>query len=215
MINLTELGFQQGMIGETVVTTFDTNRNPNAAPMGVVIEANEQLCIRPYLTSATFKNIRTNRCAVVNLTSNPKIFYETAFKEKKVNKNAVLFEEAETIDAPRLKFADAIIEVVVVKQNFFNSERAEILCNVKYVKALNILPTVYCRAQFATIEAIIHSTRIEAFINGNDQQKKEAYHLLELINIFGNIVNRTAPNSIYSEIMSDLIKRIDLWRNKS
>ena len=77
------------------------------------------------------------------------------------------------------------------------------------------MPIVYCRAQFATIEAIIHSTRIEAFINGNNQQKKEAYDLLELVNICEEIVNRTAPNSIYSKIMNQLIQKIDLWRNKS
>ncbi len=217
MIKLTDLGFQQNIIGETIVTTFDSNRNPNAAPMGIVIKGNEQLLIRPYLTSSTFQNLRKKGYAVVNLTSDPKIFYQTAFKNKNsdITKFGVLFEEAETIDAPRLKIADAVIEVAVAKHDLLNLERAEILCNVKYVKASNILPVVYCRAKFATIEAIIHLTRIEAFINGNDQQKREAYHLLELVNICENIVHRTAPNSVYSEIMNDLIKRINLWRNKS
>lgn len=216
MIKLTDLGFQQDIIGETVVTTFDSNRNPNAAPMGVIVDSNEQLWIRPYLTSLTFKNLKTNGCAVVNLTADPKIFYETAFKDRnsEKKKSAILFEKAETIDAPRLKIADAVIEVEVAKQDLFNSERAEMLCDVKHVKALKLLPTVYCRAQFATIEAIIHSTRIKAFINGNHQQKKEAYHLLELVNICEDIVNHTAPNSNYSEIMDDLIKKIQLWRNK-
>ncbi|MEJ2272727.1 MAG: DUF447 family protein [Candidatus Bathyarchaeota archaeon] len=174
MINLTDLGFQQNMIGETIVTTFDSKRNPNAAPMGVVVEGTEQLLIRPYLTSSTFQNLRKNGYAVVNLTSDPRIFYKTAFKDKNLDKMkfVFLFEEAETIDAPRLKIADAVIEVSVAKQDLFNSERAEILCNIKYVKTSNILPTVYCRAQFATIEAIIYSTRIEAFINGNDQQER-------------------------------------------
>ena len=216
MIKLTDLGFQQDMIGETIVSTFDSNRIPNAAPMGIVIEGSEQLWIRPYLSSTTFKNLKTIGCAAVNLTSDPKIFYDTTFKNKNLeNKEfASLFIEAETIDAPKLKVADAVIEVSVVKQDLFNSERAKILCNINHIKALRILPIVYCRAQFATIEAIIHSTRIEAFINGNNHQKKEAYDLLELVNICEDIVNHTAPNSNYSEIMDDLIKKIQLWRNK-
>ena len=214
VINLADLGFLEGNIGETIVSTFDLNGQPNAAPMGVEIEGNEKLKIKPYLTSLTYNNLQAKRCAVINVTSNPTLFYITAFKDirhyRKIS--TVIFEKAETIDAPRLRAADAIIEVLVAETNRFGSNRAEILCNVQLVKSLKKLPTVYCRAQFATIEAIIHATRIEPFMSGNKQEQKQAIYLLELINVCEDVVNRTAPNSIYSEIMDDLTQKIGKWR---
>ena len=215
MTNLTDLGFIKGTIGETIVTTYDINGQPNAAPMGILIENNEQLKIKPYRTSVTYNNLQTNKCAVVNLTSNPQLFYLTTFKDLRHDGKFPngMFEKAEMVNAPRLEAAHSIIEVSVARIDSFSSERAEILCNVKFVKSSKAFPQVYCRAQFATIEAIIHSTRIKLFIRGNKQQQKQAIQLTELVNICNDIVNRTAPNSIYSEIMNELTQMIKLWRN--
>ena len=217
MTNLYDLGFLKDTIGETIVSTYDADGQPNAAPMGVVIESDERLLIRPYISSLTYRNLQAKRCAVVNLTSNPELFYLTAFKEANPDGklSPELFEKAETVDAPRLRTTDAFVEVLVAETGSFNSERAEFLCNVKLVKASKALPKVYCRAQFATIEAIIHATRIKPFLRGDKQEQERAFRLLELVEICSDIVNRTAPNSRYSEIMADLTQRINLWRNES
>jgi len=215
--SLDDLGFLKGSIGETIVSTYDADGQPNAAPMGVVIESNERLLIRPYISSLTYKNLQAKRCAVVNLTSNPELFYLTAFKEANPDGNLSpeLFEKAETVDAPRLRAADATVEVSVAEICSFGAERAEFLCNVQLVKASKALPKVYCRAQFATIEAIIHATCIKPFLRGNKREQERAFRLMELIEICQDIVNRTAPNSRYSEIMADLTQRINSWRNES
>jgi len=217
VITLDDLGFLKGSIGETIVSTYDVDGQPNAAPMGVVIESNERLRIRPYLSSLTYKNLQTKKCAVVNVTSNPELFYLTAFKEANPDGklSPELFEKAETVDAPRLRAADAIVEVLVAETGSFSTERAEFLCNVQLVKASKALPKVYCRALFATIEAIIHATRIKPFLRGDKQEQERAFRLLELVKICSDIVNRTAPNSRYSEIMADLTQRINSWRNES
>jgi hypothetical protein len=217
MTNLYDLGFLKDTIGETIVSTYSADGQPTAAPMGVVIESNERLLIRPYISSLTYRNLQAKRCAVVNLTSNPELFYLTAFKEANPDGklSPELFEKAETVDAPRLRTTDAFVEVLVAETGSFNSERAEFLCNVKLVKASKALPKVYCRAQFATIEAIIHATRIKPFLRGDKQEQERAFRLLELVEICSDIVNRTAPNSRYSEIMADLTQRINLWRNES
>jgi len=215
--NLDDLGFLKGSIGETIVSTYDVDGQPNAAPMGVVIESNERLLIRPYISSLTYKNIQTKKCAVVNVTSNPELFYLTAFKEANPDGKLPpdLFEKAETVDAPRLRAADATVEVSVAETGSFNAERAEFLCNVKLVKASKKMPKVYCRARFATIEAIIHATRIKPFLMGNKQEQERAFRLLELVEICQDIVECTAPNSRYSEIMADLTQRINSWRKES
>jgi len=217
MINLADLGFLKGTIGETIVSTYNVDGQPNAAPMGVVMKSSEQLVIRPYISSLTYKNLQTKKCAVVNLTSNPELFYLTAFKEANPDGklSPELFEKAETVDAPRLRAAEAIVEVLVVKTGSFGTERAEFLCNAQLVKASKTLPKVYCRALFATIEAIIHATRIKPFLRSNKQEQERAFRLLKLVEICQDIVNRTAPDSRYSEIMTDLTRRINLWRNES
>jgi hypothetical protein len=215
MTNLDDLGFLKDTIGETVVSTYDADGQPNAAPMGVVIESNERLLIRPYISSLTYRNLQAKRCAVVNLTSNPELFYLTAFKEANPDRklSSELFEKAETVDAPRLRAADSTVEVSVDETRSFDSERVEFLCNVQLVTASKALPKVYCRAQFATIEAIIHATRIKPFLRGDKQE--HAFRLMELVEICSDVVERTAPNSRYSEIMADLTQRIHLWRKES
>jgi hypothetical protein len=217
MTNLDDLGFLKDTIGETVVSTYDADGQPNAAPMGVVIESNERLLIRPYISSLTYRNLQAKRCAVVNLTSNPELFYLTAFKEANPDRklSSELFEKAETVDAPRLRAADSTVEVSVDETRSFDSERVEFLCNVQLVTASKALPKVYCRAQFATIEAIIHATRIKPFRRGDKQEQEHAFRLMELVEICSDVVERTAPNSRYSEIMADLTQRIHLWRKES
>ncbi len=63
-----------------------------------------------------------------------------------------------------------------------------------------------------TLEAIIHATRVKAF--GNDEKEQaQVNKLLEMIGNCNDVVNRVAPDSPYSNVMADLMKRIDSWRN--
>jgi hypothetical protein len=215
LAGLVDLGFVDGLIMETVVSTSDSTGHYDAAPMGIV-KNKDQLTIKPFTSSSTYKNLKTTKCAVVNVTSDPKLFYITAFKETNPNGklSPELFEKAKTIPAPKLRKADATIEVTVDKTSFSSSERAEFLCNIQHVTAPKIFPKVYCRAQFATVEAIVHATRIKPFLKGTEQQQKRALKLLELVDVCQDVVDRTAPNSVYSEIMADLNQRISIWRSE-
>jgi hypothetical protein len=217
MTKLSELGFSEGVIVETAVSTYNVDGQANAAPMGATMISPERVAFRIYTSSSTYKNLQSKKCGVVNVTSDPELFYRTAFKE--ANPDGVVpqewFEKAESVDAPRLRAADAHIEVAVADITPLDAERAEVLCDVKLVQAASVLPKAYCRALFATVEAIVHATRVEAFITHGDRQKREqALKLLETIRECRDVVNRVAPNSRYSEIMVDLNQRIDSWRAK-
>jgi hypothetical protein len=186
--------------------------------MGAVMKSPQRIVIRIYVSSLTYKNLQLKRCAVVNVTSDPEVFYRTAFKE--VNQNGRVpqdwFEKAETVDAPRLRTADALVEVAVADIQPFDAERADVTCEAKLVQASSVLPKAYSRALFATVEAIVHATRVKAFIRHADKQKREqALKLIETIMECNDVVKRVAPNSRYSEIMADLNQRIDSWRAKS
>lgn len=215
MDDLINLGFLKKTIMETIVTTYDVKGDPNAAPMGVEMKNTQHIIIRPYLSSLTYKNLQSKRCAVINITSDPELYYRTAFKETNPTGRTPKewFEKAEVVDAPRLWKADAFIEVSVINVKSLEAKRAEVLCNIKLIKTLTPFPRTYCRATFATIEAAIHATRVKIFL-ANDKME-EAEKLIELIEHYKDLVNRVAPNSPYSKTISDLIQTINSWKDKS
>jgi len=217
MTGIANLGFSKGIIAETIVSTYNADGQANAAPMGTIMTSPQHIVLRIYVSSLTYKNLQSKRCAVINVTSDPEVFYRTAFKETNLEGRIPQewFAKAETVNAPRLRTADAHIEVAVADIKPFDAERAEAVCEVKLVQASSVLPKAYCRALSATIEAITHATRVKAFVTHADKQKREqALKLLETIKECNAVVNRVAPNSRYSEIMADLNQRIDSWRAK-
>jgi hypothetical protein len=214
MAKMADLGFSKGTIVETIVSTYSANGEPNAAPMGATMENEQQLIIRLYNSSQTYGNLMSKRCAVVNVTSDVEMFYRTTFKEANPTGKipAEWFEKAESVDAPKLRLADATLEITLTKTKLIDAERTEALCDVKLVAATKTFPKAHCRALFATIEAIIHATRVKAYINGDEKQKAHARNLLEAIELYRDLVDRVAPKSRYSEIMEDLTKKTSLWR---
>ena len=213
MESLADLGFRKNMIMETLVSTYGLGGNePNVAPMGVITKDMQHLTIRPYVTSKTYANLKAKKCAVVNVTSDPELYYRTALKESNSRSkiNSDWFEKAEVVNAPRLRMADAFIEVSVIEMQTFGSQRSEVLCNVEFVTMKNMPPKVYCRGIFACIEAIIHATRVKVYLSQG--KREEAQRLIELIGHYYALVDRVAPQSTYSQLMSDLTHRIDSWR---
>ena len=215
MAKLTDLGFSNGIIFETIVSTYNKDGSPNAAPMGAIMHDQQTINLNLYNSSQTSHNLKANKYAVINLTSNIDVFYRTAFKE--ANPDGKLphewFKKAEAVNAPKLRLADATIDVKVASMEPVGTDKTLFSCNVEQINAAKMCPQVYCRAMSATLEAIIHATRVKAF--ANDQNKKEQVtQLLQTIDNCNDMVNRTAPNSAYSEVMADLMKRIDSWRNK-
>jgi hypothetical protein len=216
MAKLTDLGFSKGAFAETIVSTYNTDGTPNAAPMGIILENEQTLTLNIFDSSTTNNNLKANKCAVINLTNNIEAFYKTTFKEANPNGKlpAELFERAKTINAPRLRFADAVIEVSVINIEPEGLDRTKFVCNVKQTDAPKKYPQVYSRAMSATIEAITHATRVKAFIN-DEKKQKQVSELLEMIENQKNLVNHVAPNSAYAAVMADLMQRIDSWRIKS
>jgi hypothetical protein len=213
MAKLTDLGFKQGVICEVIFSTYNSDGTPNAAPMGVTMHDNESLSI-DFFHSTTLRNFITNKCGIINLTSDIGLFYETTFKETNLRKQLPKgwFEKLENFKAPQLKSADATIDVSLINLEEINNEKTRAICRVNRINVTTNYPMVYNRALALTLEAIIHSTRIQAFLQENRQ--KEAADLLALVMHCKDVVNRVGPNSAYSKIMADLLQKIDSWRRK-
>ena len=65
------------MILETIVTTVDQNGAVNCAPMGVEW-SEDSIVLKPFLETATYRNILATGAAVVNLTDDVRIFARAA-----------------------------------------------------------------------------------------------------------------------------------------
>jgi hypothetical protein len=215
MAQLTDLGFVKDTIFETIVSTYNPDGTPNAAPMGTIMQDPQTLSLNIFNSSQTSLNLKTNKCAVINLTSDIEVFYKTAFKEANTNGQVLQewFLNSEVVKAPKLALADATIDVMVTKMEPIGAEKTKFICNITQINADKIHPQAYCRAKSATLEAIIHATRVEAFVK-DEKKKEQVSQLLEIIKNCDDVVNRTAPNSAYALVMADLMKRIDSWRNK-
>lgn len=69
------------MIIETIVTTMGTDGDVNCAPMGVEWNpdaASESIVLKPFLETATYRNVLATRTAVVNLVDDVRVFAKAA-----------------------------------------------------------------------------------------------------------------------------------------
>lgn len=208
MVTIVDLGFHKNMVYETIVCTYNKDGTSNAAPMGAVMQTPTQIVLTIYNTSSTLKNLQASKAAVLNLTDRIDLFFQTALKDATLP--ADLFENSPIVNAPQLKLANAIIALTVQDIAPFGAERTKIVCNVQQVTALRVYPQSYCRAKYAVLEAIIHATRIKALSHSKPEQGYVT-KLFSLIQTCHEVVNRCAPNSHYTELMSDLQQKIDAW----
>jgi len=208
-----DLGFQKNAIAETIVSTYNINGEPNAAPMGATLENDQTLSLEIFNSSQTCRNLKTKKCGVANITGNIELFYKTAFKE--TNPNSKLpkawFKKSPVVNAPAMRGADATAAFSVTKTESISPEKTRFLCKVEDITAAKKIPQVYCRAMSATLEAIIHATRVKLFAN-DKARTEQVTELLKLIAVCDSVVKRTASNSQYSAVMADLMGRINVWR---
>jgi len=193
---------------ETIVSTYNPDGSSNAAPMGVSMIDEQHVAINFYDSSQTLANVKTGRCAVINLTSDIGVYYRSAFKEE--NPEGKVPEEwftiAEAVRAPKLLSAGANVEVTLIDLAALDLGRTRAGFKVDRVNALRQNPQVYCRAFGATVEAIIHATRVEALAEITSESKRVEESLRQ-IEVCNDVVRHVAPDSGYSVIMADLMKR--------
>jgi hypothetical protein len=211
--NLTDLGFRKGVFSETIVSTYNPDGSANAAPMGLKL-LDENLEMNIFNTASTCRNLKTKKCAVVNLTHDIEVFYKSTFKDTNPDGKIPVewFTKAEVVDAPMLRSADATIEVAADTM-MEDSELTKFICSVKRLVAAAQFPQVYCRAMPLAVEAITHATRVKVFL-ATPEKQKEAAELIGLIKHYDQVIKRVAPDSEYTAVMADLQGRIDSWRRK-
>ena len=115
-MNISDMGFLPGRIMEAIVTTYNTDKSPNAAPIGIYPLGEAEIQMDAHAPSDTRSNLLRTGACVVNVVFDPHLFLKCAIlgsakgeAENEVSKDETI--PAENIEAPVLKEANAWIEL--------------------------------------------------------------------------------------------------------
>jgi uncharacterized protein len=162
------------VIIESIVTTLDLEGHINFAPMGVEW-AEDNIVLKPFLETTTFRNVSASRSAVVNLTDDVLLFAQGAISSPQfpsepativrgvVLQAACSWRELEvlTIDdtPPRSR-----IEARVVHRGFkrefigFNRARHAVLEAAILATRTHLLPPEQIRDEYGRLQVIVDKT---------------------------------------------------------
>lgn len=162
------------MIVETIVTSLDAGGAVNFAPMGVEWDE-EIIVLKPFLETATFRNVSASRAAVINLTDDVLVFARSAISSPQfaslpasVVSGAVL-EAACSWREVEVRFIDATpprsrIETRVVhrgyRRDFIGYNRAcyAVLEGAILATRLHLLPRDQIEGEYARLQVLIDKT---------------------------------------------------------
>ncbi|MBS7656263.1 DUF447 family protein [Candidatus Bathyarchaeota archaeon] len=214
-MTLRKFNLCRNKIYEAVVSAYDENKNPTAAPMGVTITDELNFFIKPFKQASLLKKLMHSKCGVVNFTLNPLIFYLTAFKEKNPQGKlpSAFFKPATHVNAPKLKTSILYIEFTVKNILDESLDRAKVECVIKAVEKGDEEIQPYCRGLFAALECVIHATRVKKHFM--DKNFNEAEKLIQLILYYRDLAERVAPKTDYAKLIKTIIEDCEEWRRKS
>ena len=162
------------MILETIITTVDGDGAVNIAPMGVEWYE-DTIVLKPYLETATYRNLAATGAAVVNLTDDVRVFARAAISNPAyatvpaaIVRGVVLADccswrevEARAIDstAPRSRIETAVVHRGTRREFIgFNRARHAVLEAAIHVTRLHLLPRTFIESELARLQVIVDKT---------------------------------------------------------
>ncbi|MBN2334351.1 DUF447 family protein [Candidatus Bathyarchaeota archaeon] len=199
---LDSLGFTRGRIAEAILVTVNPGGTYNAAPMGAKRVGDTRLEVKPYKTSATYRNLLRDSRSTLNVTSDPMMFLATAFKEE--------IGTQPRLEGMRLVGCDAYLTLEKMGGRdlgeWFSFEN-----DVKDVTVSNASPRAFSRGVAEAITATIHATRVKAFTEQG--RLEEAGQLqgkvCECIHVIRRVSPEGSPEAEAAEKLERLLAR---WR---
>ena len=162
------------MIIETILTTMDPEGRVNFAPMGVEW-GDDVIVIKPFLETATFRNLRDSRMAVVNLTDDVMLFAQGATSDVQfpaqpatvvrgvVIEAACSWREVEVVTLDDTPPRSRIVTRVLHRgrrRDFigFNRARHAVLEAAILATRTHLIPAEEIRSEFARLQIIVDKT---------------------------------------------------------
>ena len=162
------------MIVETIVTTLAENGAVNCAPMGVDW-GTEAIVLKPFLETATYRNVQATGAAVVNLIDDVRVFARAAISNPEyptipavVVRGVVLADccswrelAVRTIDStpPRSRIEATVVHRGTRREFIgFNRARHAVLEAAIYITRLHLLPRAFVESELARLQIIVDKT---------------------------------------------------------
>jgi uncharacterized protein len=162
------------VILETIVTTMDGGGTVNCAPMGVEW-GDETIVLKPFIETATYRNVLATRTAVVNLVDDVRVFARAAIENPQyatvpavVVRGVVLADccswrelEIRSIDStpPRSRLEAAVVHHGVRREFIgFNRARHAVLEAAIYATRLHLLPRAFVESELQRLQVIVDKT---------------------------------------------------------
>ena len=162
------------MIIESILTTMDAGGAVNFAPMGVEW-GEEQIVIKPFVETTTFRNLAATRAAVVNLTDDVLLFAQGAIADVQfpatpaARVRGVVLEavcswrevEVTTVDAtpPRARVVTTVVHRGFRREFLgFNRARHAVLEAAILATRLHLLGGDEVRTELARLQVIVEKT---------------------------------------------------------
>jgi uncharacterized protein len=162
------------VILETIVTSVATNGSINCAPMGVEW-GDEYIVLKPFLETATYRNVAATRSAVVNLIDDVRVFARAAIsnpeyptRPAQVVAGVVLADccswrelNVTSIDStpPRSRIQTVVVHRGIQREFIgFNRARHAVLEAAIYATRLHLLPRDFIDQEFERLQVIVDKT---------------------------------------------------------
>lgn len=139
------------MILESLVTTIDLEGRPNFAPMGVGWGENE-IVLKPYRETTTFRNVVATNAAVVNLVDDVLFFVKSALGSPDFPARPAVVVQGVVLEAA------CSWRELRVREAETSEPRGRFVCDVVH-RGVNREFLGFSRARGAVIEATILATR--------------------------------------------------------
>ena len=164
----------ESVIIESIVTTVDEDGRVNCAPMGVEW-GEDAIVLKPFLETATYRNVTATRSAVVNITDDVRVFARAAISNPEyptvpatVVRGVVLADccawrelEVRRVDAtpPRSRIETAVVHRGV-RREFIGFNRAchAVLEAAIYATRLHLLERAFVESEMARLQVIVDKT---------------------------------------------------------
>jgi hypothetical protein len=162
------------VIIESIVTTLDAEGRVNCAPMGVEW-GDDTIVLKPFLETATYRNVAATRVAVVNLVDDVRVFARAAIGNPEYptvpaeRVRGVVLEACcswrevavRAVDStpPRSRIETSVVHRGVRREFIgFNRARGAVIEAAIYATRLHILPRDLIEAEMARLQVIVDKT---------------------------------------------------------
>lgn len=194
-MDLEDIGMKKGLLYETVVTTVDGNKKPNAAPIGIICKDKMEVVCYLHQGSTTVKNIKETKSFVVNILKDPMIFVESTLGNLPDEKYEPYNDKFYVGSTDAFFIADVTsIKDVERKDQFGVSVTSVVRANVVDITKFKECVEPLNRAIYGIVEGLVYLTRMN-MVSG-DMEKLYRHRMGEIARIVSKVGGKDHKNAM-------------------